>query len=256
MLLVNQVELLRQNLEQLRRQEFALPLMGGLAATRQTYQFQSLVHPGRDIATTIAKADPGGDKLPTRLRGWNLDATDELRKARTVALNQLLGMVIHAYYLRIGHGDLDISNDLGKRVIVSYDLFLDFVERLVLTPEEIFLVICGLVEEKINNGKAIRELTAHTPGLGDLEHCLVTIKRWPGLQESIWKTFFSDESTTVRRDRRAVHDHPFIKSKRCLGATLLWHVGWQRDHTYVESCIDLFRLTGTIQDHFSNPRPK
>ena len=38
MLLVDQVELLRQNLVQLRNQEFALPLMGGPEATRQTYQ--------------------------------------------------------------------------------------------------------------------------------------------------------------------------------------------------------------------------
>ena len=146
MLLVDQVELLRQNLVQLRNQEFALPLMGGLAATRRTYQFKSLVHPARDIATAIAEADPGGNKLPIHLRGWDLDVTDGFRKPRKIRLKELLGMVIHVFYLRIGEeGDIDIANDRGKRVIVPYNVFLDSVQRLVLTPEDICLVICGLM---------------------------------------------------------------------------------------------------------------
>ena len=256
MLLVDQVELLRQNLVQLRKQELALPLMGGLSATRKTYQFKCLVHPARDIATTTKAADPGGNKLPRRLRGWNLDVTDEFRKTRKIPLKELLGMVIHTYYLRIGHGDLDISNDLGKWVTVPYNVFLDSLQRLVLTPEDICLVICGLAEEKVTNGNAIRELTGHIPGLGDLEHCLVTIKRWPFLQESIWKTFFAGQSTTVRRDCRTVYDQPFIRGRRPSGTTVLWHVGWKKDHTYVESWIDVLRLTGKIKDYFTNPRPK
>ncbi len=187
MLLVNQVELLRQNLVQLRKQQFALPLMGELSHTRQTYQFKSFVHPARDIATTIAGADPRGDKLPNRLRGWNLDVTDELGKTLNIPLKKLLGMVIHVYYLRVGDGDLDISNDLGERVIVPYNVFLDSVERLVLTPEDICLVICGLAEEKFKTENAMRALGAYMPGPGDLAHCLATIRRWPLLQEASGK---------------------------------------------------------------------
>lgn len=256
MLLVDQVELLRQNLVQLRNQEFALPLMGGLAATRQTYQFKFLVHPARDIATAIAEADPGGNKLPIHLRGWDLDVTDGFRKPHKIRLTKLLGMVIHVYYLRIGEGDIDISNDLGKRVIIPYNVFLDSVQRLVLSPEDICLVVCGLAEEKVKNKNARQALTEDTPGSGNLLPCLATIKRWPALQKSIWKTFFASQSTTVSRDCQTVNDKPFIMGKRHTGTTEIWRVGWRRDDTYAESWIDVLHLIGKIQDYFTNPRPK
>ena len=256
MLLVDQVELLRQYLIQLRNQQLALPMMGGLPATRQTYQFKALVHPARDIAATIAAADPSGNKLPTHLRGWNLDVTDGFRKTQKIHLKTLLGMVIHVYYLRVGGGDLDISNDLGKRVIVSYDVFLNSVERLVLTPEDICLVICGLAEERIRDRGAIRALASDTPGSGNLEHCLATIKRWPALQESIWTSSFAGQSTIVGADCRTTNDQPFIKGGWHTGTTVLWHVGWRRDDAFAESWMDVSHLIGEIQDYFTKPRPR
>ena len=83
MLLVDQVELLRQHIVQLENQRFSLPLMGGPSATIQTYHFKTLVHPARDIATTIAQADPAGNKLPSNLRGWNLIAKDSWGHCQT-----------------------------------------------------------------------------------------------------------------------------------------------------------------------------
>ena len=76
MLLADQAELLREYVVRLRNQQLALPLMGGQVATRQTYQFKPPVHPARYIATTIWKADPRGNKLPARLRGWDLDVSE------------------------------------------------------------------------------------------------------------------------------------------------------------------------------------
>ena len=217
MLLADQVELLRENLVLLRRQEFVLPLMGGLSATRHTYRFKSLIHPARDIATAIAKADPVGNKLPNHLRGWNINVTDEYRKTRSIHLKKLLGMVIHVYYLRVGDGDVDISNDRGARFIVPYDLFLDSVDRLVLGPEDICLVTCGLVEKRLKNEYARNGLTMDIPGHGDLLHCLATIKRWPTLQENIWKTFFAGQSSKIGADCRIVDDQPFLKGARLRG---------------------------------------
>ena len=101
MLLVDQVDLLRRYVVELRDQQFVLPLMGGRSATHQAYRFKSLVHPARDIATTISEADPAGDKLPERLRGWSVAVTDGWNKAKTVQLKKLLGMIIHVYYLNI-----------------------------------------------------------------------------------------------------------------------------------------------------------
>ncbi|MDE2925630.1 MAG: hypothetical protein OXT71_04445 [Acidobacteriota bacterium] len=239
----------------LQKQEFALPLMGSTVATRQTYYVKYLVLPARDIATTIAKADPGGNKLPTRLRGWSVEVTDEWRNRQRIHLKKLLGMVIHTYYLSIGNGDLDVSNDLGRRVIVPYSDFLHSVERLVLPPEDIWLVVCGLAEEQIKTRNSRTALQASTPGAGDLSHCLYTIKNWPTLQEIIWNTFFAGQSTTVGPDCQTANESPFIQRGSLVGNTVMWRVGWRRNDTYSASWIDVSRLIRQIQDYFMH-RPR
>ena len=255
MLLVDQVNLLRENLARLRYQQVLLPLMGGTLATRKTYQFKSLVHPARDIATTIALSDPQGDKLPPRLRGWNLDIRDEFGNTQIIHLKKLLSMIIHVYYLSIGNGNLDISNDFGKRVIVPYDAFLDSVRRLVLRPEEIGLVICGLTEENLKSRNASKALVNETPGVGDLVHFLATIKRWPELKESIWSLFFADQSSTVDPGCNTVNDVPFLKGSRHTGTSDLWHIGWRRNDSYAVSWIEISELIGRIREYFGTPRP-
>ena len=256
MLLVDQVELLGQNMAQLRNQQFVLPLLGGISATSQTYCFKSLVHPARDIATTIAQADPAGNKLPDRLRGWNLSVTEGWNKAKTISLRKLLGMIIHVYYLNISDNRLDIANDLGKRIIVPYDLFLAFIERLILTPEDICLVVCSLAEERFNSKRAVQTLMSDVPGSGDVVHCLATIRKWPTLKEHIWKTFFVDHSTTVNTDSHIAKEVPFIKGGRHTGTTIMWEVGWRRDDLYATQWIDIFHLIYEIRDYFDNPVPK
>lgn len=250
MLLVDQVELLRRNLIQLRDRQVVLPLMGGLSATTQTYQFKALIHPARDIAATIVRADPQSDRLPARLRGWNLDITDEFGNVQRIHLKKLLGMVIHVYYLRLGDGDLDISNDDGKRVIVPYDNFLASLARLVLSPEDICLVICGLTEEKLKKENAVQALAAMTPGTGDLAHCLATIHRWPKLQESVWSRYFADRATGVEEGCQTVNDSPFVMGAHHTGPTVSWRVGWRRNDAYAVSWIDLSWLIGRMQDFF------
>lgn len=257
MLLADQVGLLRECVAELRNQRLALPLMGGIMATRQTYRFKSLVHPARDIATMIGEADPGGNKLPARLRGWNLDVTDGFGNADRIHLRKLLGMIVHVYYLRIGDGNLDVSNDEGRRVIVPYDAFLDAVERLLLTPEEICLVICGLTDEKLKRRKETDALTAMTPGAGDLMYSLLAaITRWPDLRETVWTTFFAHQGRPVEAGCQTVNNQPFLMGGRYTGAIALWHIGWRRDDTYAQSWVDISRLVGVIQDHFAPNPPK
>ena len=256
MLLVDQVELLGQYMAQLRSQRFVLPLLGGISATSQTYRFKSLVHPARDIATTIAQADPAGDKLPARLRGWNLGVVHGRSKAKTIHLKDLLGMIIHVYYLNIADNRLDIANDLGEQIIVPYDVFLAFVERLILTPEDICLVVCRLAEERLNSKRAVQALMSDVPGSGDLMHCLATIRRWPALKEHIWKTFFVDHSTTVETDGKTIEDVPFITSGRYTGTTIMWEVGWRWGDLYATRWIDVSHLIYEIRNYFDNPSPK
>ena len=257
MLLADQVDLLRECVAELRNQELVLPLMGGIMATRQAYRFKSLVHPARDIATIIGEADPGGIKLPARLRGWNLDITDEFGNAQKIHLKRLLGMIVHVYYLRIGDGNLDVSNDEGRRVIIPYDAFLDSVERLLLSPEEICLVICGLTEEKLKRRDAADALTALTPGSGDLMYSLLaTIARWPDLRETVWASFFAHESRPVEAGCQTVNNQPFHMGGRYAPAIALWHLGWRRDDIYAQSWVDISRLIEVIQEYFTSNPPK
>ena len=250
MLLVDQVDLLRQHILQLRNQRLVLPLMGGLSATHQTYRFKSLVHPARDIAATISEADPGGNKLPEHLRGWNLDVRDGGNQAKTIHVKKLLGMIIHVYYLHIVDNQLDIANDFGERVIVPYDIFVSSVERLILTSEDICLVVCSLAEERFKSETGIQALLTNVPGSGDLMHCLATISRWPELEETIWKTFFVDESAIVESNCQTVSDVPFIMGGHQTETRITWNVGWRRDGKYASVWINVFDLICQIRSHF------
>ena len=255
MLLVDQVELLRRCMVELRHERLALPLMGGISATRQTYRFKSLLHPARDIATTIVQSDPAGDKLPAHLRGWNLDVEDAWGKAQTIHLKKLLGMIIHVYYLNVQENRLDVSNDLGSRVIVPYDYFLDSVERLVLSPEDICLIICSLAEERFKNKQTLRALMWDVPGSGDLLHCLATIGRWPALKETIWRKHFAEQSSLVDPNCNTINDVPFIMGGQYTAGTVIWRVGWRRDDDYATSKIDVSCLIREIRDYIANSVP-
>ena len=94
MILEDQVSLLRQNINKIRKKDFVLPLMGGEVFTKQAYEFKHLIHPARDIATVITTSDPGSNKLPKHLRGWDLDVKrgygDE-EKIKKLKFNKILG---------------------------------------------------------------------------------------------------------------------------------------------------------------------
>ena len=268
MLLVDQVELLRQNFKQLRNQEISLPLIsGGLPATRKTYYFKFLVHPARDIATTIHNADPSGNILPPHRRSWNLSVKDEYGRVESIHLKKLLGMIIHVYYLHIAGGSLDISNDLGKRAIVQYDLFLNAVERLLLSPEDICLVVCNLAEKRLKNGNTMQAMEASVPGSGDLQHLLFTISNWPLLKEKIWIKFFVNKSKcthpnnfftnrieTVDGNCEIMEDTPFMSGSHYSRTTTMWKMGWRRGNVYATAWIDASDLIYEIRDNFDNSK--
>ena len=66
-LLIDQVQLLGQNITHLGSFRVSLPMLGGVGSVREAYEYVHLIHPARDIITTIKKADPLGDKLPQHL---------------------------------------------------------------------------------------------------------------------------------------------------------------------------------------------
>ena len=255
MLLIHQVELLRQNIMELGTQEFALPLMGGMGDTYKAYRFKSLLLPARDIATTIYEADPSGHKLPPRLRGWNLDIEDSHGNSKRKSLKVLLGMIVHGYYFYVEQNELDVSNDKGDRAIVPYDSFLSCVERLVLPPEDICLVICGLTDVRLGSSQALQALMGDVPGSGDLRHCMATISRWPKLEERIWVRFFADQSSAIDANCLIIDGVPFVQVGMYRGSSVVWKMGWRRGNIYANSFIEVVLLVHEIRDFFSNARP-
>ena len=247
MLLIDQVNLLRQNLVQLRNQEFVLPSMGGLEFTHQAYKFRSLLLPARDIVSAIHTADKGGNKLPIHLRRWDLDVTDGIGgNTYKIHLKKLLNMVIHASYLRITRSDVEIHNDRGEKALISHNVFLDSVQKLVLMPKDICLVVCCLAEKEVKN--APQRLADDRLWLWNLLHCLTMTEMWPTIQNNIWKTFFAEQSTVVRQDCQIINGAPFIMGRKFTGTIEIWHIGWRRDGTYSEAWIDVLRLTSRIQE--------
>lgn len=252
MLLEDQVNLLRQNLVQLHTQEFALPLMGGIEATRRTYQFKSLIHPARDIATAIIKADLSGNKLPKHLRGWDLDVAGNYQTSYKIRLDKLLSRVIHVYYLYIGGGEIDIHNDRGERARLPYYILIKAMQRLELSPKDLYSVICSLAEKEIKNSDKDWLSAGEKVGEGNLQHyCLATIKRWPALEENIWKTFFANQAIQ-KADSQTVNNRPFTNGSKRSEATLTWHMGWRRDSIYTESWVDVLHLINLIRKYLHN----
>ena len=123
MLLVDQVEVLRRNLPEIREIKCTLPLRGGYTDTRTAYRFVYLVHPARDIITTIMKADGSGSTLPRHLRGWNIDAKDGQGARIREHLKRILNMIVHMHYLQVDEV-LDVFNDSNeKRRIIPREVF-------------------------------------------------------------------------------------------------------------------------------------
>lgn len=250
MLLKDQVELLRENLPLLRNTKVSLPLLGGHNAARETYQFKHLLHPARDIATTIHQADPRGDQLPTRLRGWGLDVVDGQNHPMKIQLKSLLGMIIHVYYVHLEADRLDVGNDRGEWCTAPYATFLEAVGRLVLSPEEMGLVACSLTEKQakhaIPKGECLR---SDTSGCGDFLYLLHSIAEWPELEATLWETFFAEKSQLLDPDAQIVNNHPFLQTMVSSGSLSLG-LGWRRDDLYAESSMDLLSLIGMVQDYF------
>ena len=264
MLLIDQVDLLRANLEELHNQHITLPLMGGRSAVRDAYRFSHLIHPARDIITTIKNADPQADKLPVHLCQWNLKAKDEYGQETLVHLKYILGMIIHVYYLHIQGGVLDVSNDSGKHVIVPYDRFMSSVGKLILSPEDTVLVICHLaktcsekhvqsVQETIGQNKVLNRFPSDAiPGLGDFSSFLFRISHWPGLLENIWERFFAAEAVQMKPGADVVNNRPYNTGRSINAAgEYTWGIGWRRDDVIATVQVDVIQVIDTVLDHIA-----
>ena len=261
MLLIDQVDLLRENLGYIRNDRTCLPLMGGRGAIRDTYRFIHLIHPARDISTTIHNADPGGDKLPAHLRGWNIKGTDGHGKEGKMYLKDFLGMLVHVYYLRIDGNVLDVSNDSGDHLIVQYDDFLNFLNRLVLSPEESVLVISHwakiqnerqkkCIRDSIQRNRRLMQFPeAYVPGLGDFKSFLSQIKEWPDLLEAIWKRFFRSQAVQIDPHTNMANNRPDSYRSADSKGNLRWHFKWRRDGVIANVQVDIVEVIDAVVDH-------
>ena len=119
MLLVDQVDVLRRNLPEIKEMRCALPLCGGYKNTKAAYHFASLLLPARDIITTIKAVEPRENTLPDRIRGWKITVTDEYRNEELTHLKDILGKIIHMHYLRFDE-ELDVSCVFHSKAATDY----------------------------------------------------------------------------------------------------------------------------------------
>ena len=261
MLLIDQVQVLRENIQQLKNFEACLPLLGGVGSVRQAYRFVHLIQPARDIITSIRRADPSGNKLPKHLRGWNVSAQDGYGKATTVDLKDLLGMLVHVYYLRIDSHVLDASNDFGKRAIVEYGSFLEAISRLILSPAQVALVVCHLarvvhlehltsLRDTKSTGKSFRFPSVDIPGTGDFSALLWEIRRWPHVLEAVWERFFKPESTPLDAGADVIDNRPFSRGRTLEpDGDYRWSLGWRRNSAIATIDVDPLALIDFVLTH-------
>ena len=257
MFLADQVEILRRNLPEIKGAKCVYPMWGGSGATLKAYHFAFLVLPARDIMTTIRETDPGGSVLPARLRGWNIHGTDGYGNNISVHLKRILGMIVHLTYLHF-NDKLDVINDLNERVIVPRDAFLDGVERLVLTREDICLVACALAEKSLNGiiskNRKIEHWNSEAPGSRDLHKILRDITSWPELMEIIWENHFKNQSRPINSGEVIIDGIPLNKGASFSYPTITWNVQWRRGTIYADARIDPYQLIATIQDFIKSQK--
>lgn len=239
-----------------------LPLMGGVGNVREAYEFVHLVHPARDIITSIKRADPSGRKLPGHLRRWNLKAHDGDGAATTVDLKVLLGMLVHVYYIRIDGEVLDVSNDSGKRIIVPYPSFLNAISGLALSPADVALVSCHLARivhldelHSLSSPNGLRRPFRFSPdsipGIGDFYRLLLDIRTWPELMDATWNRFFKPKSVLLDADADVIDNRPFSQGRRLEGnGDYKWSIGWRRGPVISSIDVDPLDLIDFVRTHF------
>ena len=262
MLLIDQVQLLKQNITRLGSLRVCLPLLGGVGSVREAYEFVHLVHPARDIITSIKRADPFGDKLPGHLRGWNLEGQDDYGNTMTVDLKNLLGQLVHVYYLRVDGEVLDVSNDLGRRVIVPYPSFLSATSRLALSPIDVSLVSCHLARKvhldqlrllrrRDKRHQRFRFPPDSIPGTGDFSRLLWEIRTWPELLDALWSQFFEAQSVPLEANADVIDNRPFSQGRRLEpNGEYKWSLGWRRGPVISKIDVDPLDLIDFVRTRF------
>lgn len=254
MLLVDQVDVLRRNLPEIKEMRCALPLCGGYKNTKAAYHFAYLLLPARDIITTIKAVEPRENTLPDRIRGWKITVTDEYRIEELAHLKDILGKIIHMHYLRFDE-ELDVSNDLDERIIVPRDVFLQQIGRLVLEYKDICLVVCALAEKSYHGEKTVRNRKTNSqntegPGFRDLQKILRDIRLWPELENIIWDEYFKDQSKNIEPDSDTINGIPFVNKTYSSASETSWRIGWRRGAIYSKAWIDVLQIITTIRDYF------
>ncbi len=154
---------------------------------------------------------------------------------------------------------IDVSDDSGKRRIVSYDLFTSNIERLILNPDQMLLVTCGFSEnEIINRQKDIISGKTNSSGfitaIPDVVQYnflnLFRDNKFPQLKNHIWNKFFSSQSKPLV-DRQTVEDQPFSMSFK---KSIIWKIGWRKGDVFSESWVNILDLIQDIYNYYSGSK--
>ncbi len=228
-------------------------MMGGNDGTDEAYEFKNLILPVRDIATTIHQSDPAGNMLPCHLRGWQLGAGDGYGNTNRIHIKKLLGMIVHANYLVVNKQTLDVVNDEGRRAIVNYQTFLNAIERLILKPRDIGLVICNLSERRLENINC-GNLDSVSWKLLDLQDFLFEIAACPEIEEIIWQRYL-ESNENLQNENNAFDKGPQVTQLFFQDGNLSWQVIWKRNGVISRPWINVSDLVDTIRNHLEETNP-
>ena len=251
MLLTHQVSILRSNLPEIQKASIILPIHGRYAQTKQAYRFVHLVHPARDIMTTIHAADKSGCILPHHLRGWDIDVEYASGTNARIHLKKLLGMIIHMNYLNL-QDTLDVKNDSNERIIVPRAAFVQMLKRLILSQEDICLVACARAEEECRRrsrrAQGTLDFSADAAGFRNFYHILWNISSTPELAQLLWRKYFSAQSQNLDDNSTVIDDIPVVKGGTSTRSRIEWLVGWRRNGQYSETWIEVVPLIATVRE--------
>ena len=184
-------------------------------------------------------------------------AQDGHQNATTVHLKNLLGMLVHVYYLRVDADVLDVSNHSGRRLIVPYASFTQALSRLILTPAEVALIVCHLARNvhlahlaSLRAAAPFELPPVDVPGTGDFGAFLWEIRRWPDVLEAVWNRFFQPQSEPLEDGADVINNRPFSQGRRVeADGGYKWCLGWRRGAVIAKIDVDPLPLIDCVQTH-------
>ena len=133
MLLIEEVKMLRDNLERIEDLTVETPVRGG--SVDSVYEFIKYMALARNIFAKIEDCE--NNEITRSIVGKNIrnEATN-----RNVNVKEILSRIIHGAYINKSEKSLHVINDRGEEYLISMEKFIDVLDTLCLKDQEAILI--------------------------------------------------------------------------------------------------------------------